>query len=225
MSTNTPEAADVPDTADAPEAADAPETVVDQIAALFTGEGAADYLGEAVTQAQHMLQAAALAERDGAAPALVAAALLHDVGHFTGAVHGRDLMAGRDNRHSHQGADWLAVWFGPEVTEPVRMHVAAKRYLCAVEPGYFAKLSAASVYTLSVQGGPMSAAEVAAFEADPHSAAAVRLRRWDEAAKEPDADDPGFEHYRELLAGLVRAGSAGSVPAALARADSSRPGD
>jgi gamma-butyrobetaine dioxygenase len=181
-----------------------PEAAVDQIAALFAGEGGAEYLGEPVTQAQHMLQAAASAEREGAAPALVAAALLHDVGHFTGAVHGRDLMAGRDNRHSHQGADWLAAWFGPEVTEPVRLHVAAKRYLCAVEPGYFDKLSEASVSTLSVQGGPMSAQEVAAFEAGPYAADAVRLRRWDEAAKEPDADDPGFEHYRELLTALVR---------------------
>ncbi|WP_344658081.1 phosphonate degradation HD-domain oxygenase [Catenulispora subtropica] len=177
---------------------------VDQIAALFAGEGGAEYLGEPVTQAQHMFQAAALAEREGAAPALVAAALLHDVGHFTGAAHGRDLMAGRDNRHSHQGADWLAAWFGPEVTEPVRLHVAAKRYLCAVEPDYFAELSEASVYTLSAQGGPMSPEEVAEFEAGPFAEDAVRLRRWDEAAKEPDADDPGFEHYRELLTKLVR---------------------
>ena len=191
-------------TSEAAECAEAAEAVVDRIAALFSGEGGAEYLGEPVTQAQHMLQAAALAERDGAAPALIAAALLHDVGHFTGAVHGRDLMAGRDNRHSHQGADWLAAWFGPEVTEPVRLHVAAKRYLCAVEPDYFAKLSEASVYTLSVQGGPMSEQEVAEFEAGPHCSDAVRLRRWDEAAKEPDADDPGFEHYRGLLAGLVR---------------------
>jgi gamma-butyrobetaine dioxygenase len=176
---------------------------VDRIQALFAGEGGADYLGEPVTQAQHMLQAAALADQEGAAPALVAAALLHDVGHFTGAVHGRELMAGRDNRHSHQGADWLATWFGPDVTEPVRLHVAAKRYLCAVEPGYFDKLSEASVYTLSVQGGPMSAAEVAEFEADPYCEDAVRLRRWDEAAKEPEADDPGFENYRELLVRLM----------------------
>ena len=116
-------------------------------------------------------------------------------------------MAGTDNRHSHQGADWLAQWFGPEVTEPVRLHVAAKRYLCAVEPGYFERLSEASVYTLSVQGGPMSADEVAAFEALPEARAAVRLRRWDEAAKEPDADDPGFDSYRGLLASLVSASS------------------
>ena len=181
-----------------------PHAAVDEIAALFEGEGGADYLGEPVTQAQHMLQAAARAAAEGAAPALVAAALLHDVGHFAGAVHGRELMAGRDNRHSHQGADWLARWFGADVTEPVRLHVEAKRYLCAVEPGYFARLSPASVYTLSVQGGPMTAAEAAAFEAGPHHADAVRLRRWDEAAKEPDADVPGFEHYRGLLAALAR---------------------
>jgi phosphonate degradation associated HDIG domain protein len=180
-----------------------PDEVVDHIAALFEGEGGAEYLGEPVTQSQHMLQAAALAEREAAPPALVAAALLHDVGHFTGLVHGRELMAGTDNRHSHQGADWLAQWFGPEVTEPVRLHVAAKRYLCAVEPGYFEKLSEASVYTLSVQGGPMSEVEVAEFRALPQAEDALRLRRWDEAAKEPDADDPGFESYRGLLAGLV----------------------
>jgi gamma-butyrobetaine dioxygenase len=184
-----------------------PHDIVDALAALLEGEGGAEYLGEPVTQAQHMLQAAAMAEADGAAPALVAAALLHDVGHLAGAVHGRELMAGRDNRHSHQGADRLARWFGAGVTEPVRLHVAAKRYLCAVEPGYFAKLSEASVYTLSVQGGPMAEAEVAEFEADPHHADAVRLRRWDEAAKEPDADVPGFEHYREMLAALVESAS------------------
>ena len=85
-----------------------------------------------------MLQTAALAVGDGAAPPLVAAALLHDVGHFTGAVTGHQLMAGTDNRHSDAGAAWLAQWFGPEVTEPVRLHVAAKRYLCAVEPAYAA---------------------------------------------------------------------------------------
>ena len=134
---------------------------------LFASEGLADYLGEPVTQAAHMLQTAALARRAGAPPALVAAALLHDVGHFTGTVTGRDLMAGQDNRHSYHGADWLAQWFGPEVTDPVRLHVAAKRYLCAVEPDYLGRLSPASVHTLGVQGGPMSAAEAADFERDP----------------------------------------------------------
>jgi gamma-butyrobetaine dioxygenase len=174
------------------------------IADLFASEGAADYLGEPVTQAVHMLQAAALAERDGAGDALIAAALLHDVGHFTGTVTGQDLMRGTDNRHSDQGAAWLARWFGPEVTEPVRLHVAAKRYLCATEPGYLDLLSPASVYTLGVQGGPMAGNELAAFAASPHAAGACRVRRWDDAAKDPDAATPPFEHFRPVLARLVR---------------------
>ncbi len=105
------------------------------IADLFAAEGAGEYLGEAVTQAQHMLQAAALAEGAGAGPELVAAALLHDVGHFTGAVSGHQLMGGQDNRHGHQGADWLAQWFGPGVTEPVRLHVAANGTCAPWNPG------------------------------------------------------------------------------------------
>jgi gamma-butyrobetaine dioxygenase len=174
------------------------------IGELFASEGLADYLGEPVTQAVHMLQTAALAERAGAPAALVAAALLHDVGHFTGTVTGHDLMAGQDNRHSEQGATWLAQWFGPEVTEPVRLHVDAKRYLCAVEPGYLAKLSPASVYTLGVQGGPMAAAEIAAFESQPHAQDACQVRRWDDEAKDPDAPAPPFSHYAAVLTWLAR---------------------
>jgi phosphonate degradation associated HDIG domain protein len=177
----------------------------DAIAELFTSEGARDYLGEPVTVAAHLLQAGALAEAAGAPTALVAAALLHDVGHLRGAdpsvaeLSGRDLMAGTDNRHGARGAAWLAQWFPPAVTEPVRLHVAAKRYLCAVEPTYFALLSEASVYTLSVQGGPMSAEEVREFEALPYAADAVTVRRWDDQAKDPSAEVPGFGHYRQLL--------------------------
>ena len=146
------------------------------IAELFASEGAADYLGEEVSQAAHMFQAALLAEADGAGPALIAAALLHDVGHFTGAVTGHELMRGTDNKHSDAGAAWLAQWFGEDVTEPVRLHVDAKRYLCATEPGYAATLSAASVYTLGVQGGPMQGEELADFETSPHAPAAIRVR-------------------------------------------------
>jgi predicted HD phosphohydrolase len=157
-----------------------------------------------VTQAQHMLQAAALAERAGAGPELVAAALLHDVGHFTGMASGRHLMSGADHPHGDQGADWLAQWFGPGVTEPVRLHVAAKRYLCAVEPGYFGGLSPASVHALRVQGGLMTPAESAEFEASPWCQSALRLRRWDDAAKEPAAMVPPFGYYRRLLRQLAR---------------------
>lgn len=180
-----------------------PTQIIDAIAELFADQGSSEYFGEAVTQAEHMRQAAALAEADGAEPALVAAALLHDLGHFHGEVSGHELMAGTDNRHSHTGADWLAQWFGPAVTEPVRLHVAAKRYLCAVESGYFALLSPASVHTLAVQGGPMTPAQVADFAATTHGADAVRLRRWDEAAKDPDAPTPDFDHFRPLLTGLL----------------------
>jgi gamma-butyrobetaine dioxygenase len=151
-----------------------------------------------------MLQTAALARAADAPPALVAAALLHDVGHFTGAVTGHDLMAGQDNHHSDQGADWLTQWFGPEVTEPVRLHVAAKRYLCAVEPGYFDRLSPASVYTLGVQGGPMSEAESAEFEARPYAMDACQVRRWDDDAKNPDAPGPAFADFGPLLRELGR---------------------
>jgi phosphonate degradation associated HDIG domain protein len=171
---------------------------------LFASEGLADYLGEPVSQAAHMLQAAALAERADAPAPLVVAALLHDVGHFTGAVSGHDLMAGQDNRHSEQGATWLARWFGPEVTEPVRLHVDAKRYLCAVEPGYLAKLSPASVYTLGVQGGPMAADQIAEFERQPHAQAACQVRRWDDEAKDPATRPPPFSHFAGLLAALAR---------------------
>jgi gamma-butyrobetaine dioxygenase len=177
---------------------------VEIIASAFASEGAASYLGEPVTQAVHMLQAAALAERDGAGEALVVAALLHDVGHFTWTVSGRDPMAGTDNRHSEAGASWLSQWFGEEVTEPVRLHVDAKRYLCAVMPGYAAGLSAASAHTLRCQGGPMRRSEFAAFEANPHAVAACRVRRWDDAAKDPEAAVPSFDRFRPVLGRLAR---------------------
>jgi gamma-butyrobetaine dioxygenase len=173
------------------------------ITALFAGEGAAAYLGEPVSQAAHMLQAAALAERDQAANALVAAALLHDVGHFAGTLGG-DANRGADNRHEESGAAWLAQWFGEEVTEPVRLHVVAKRYLCTVEPGYAASLSPASVSSLGVQGGPLQRAELARFEANPYAAGAVRVRHWDDAAKKPQARVPGLDHYTTVLRELAR---------------------
>jgi phosphonate degradation associated HDIG domain protein len=180
------------------------DDAVGVIADLFASEGATEYLGEPVTQAAHLLQAAALAERDGAEDALIAAALLHDVGHFAGALSGHDLMRGTDTRHGQAGAAWLAQWFGEEVTEPVRLHVAAKRYLCAVDPGYAAGLSPASVYTLGVQGGAMRDAELAEFEANRYAAAAVRVRRWDDAAKDPDARTPALDHYANVLRSLAR---------------------
>jgi gamma-butyrobetaine dioxygenase len=170
-------------------------TAVETIGELFAGPGARDYLGEPVTIGEHMRQAGALAEAAGAEAALVAAALLHDIGH---------LRRETDARHGQAGARWLSQWFGETVTEPVRLHVAAKRYLCAVDAGYFGLLSAESVRTLSLQGGPMTAAEVTAFEALPHAHAAVAVRRWDDQAKDPAVTPPRFAHFAPLLAALVR---------------------
>jgi gamma-butyrobetaine dioxygenase len=176
---------------------------IDLIADVFAGDGARDYLGEPVTVAAHLLQAGALAARAGASEALVAAALLHDIGHLVGPVSGQRLIAGSGNHHGDSGAGWLSHWFPEAVTEPVRLHVAAKRYLCAVEPGYFDRLSDASRYTLGLQGGTMSAAEVTDFIAHPYARDALAVRRWDEAAKDPDADVPDFDHYRPLLRRVI----------------------
>jgi phosphonate degradation associated HDIG domain protein len=170
---------------------------VDAIADLFGSAAGREYLGEPVTVAAHMLQAGALAEAAGAPPALVAAALLHDVGHLPLPVQPPLL------EHEARGAAWLSAWFPPPVTEPVRLHVAAKRYLCAVEPSYFARLSPASVHTLALQGGPLTEAAAREFEALPYAADAIAVRRWDEQAKDPAAITPGFGHFRDLLQALL----------------------
>ncbi|MFC4943542.1 HD domain-containing protein [Pseudonocardia sp. GCM10023141] len=177
--------------------------IVDELEGLFSSQGAQEYLGEEVSIATHMLQAADCARAAGAAPALVVAALLHDVGHFTGLRTGAELMSGTDNHHDEQAAAYLAQWFGPEVVEPVRLHVAAKRYLCAVEPEYFAQLSPASVYTLSLQGGPMSPAEVATFAAHPHAADAVLVRRCDDGGKDSERETPTFAQFRATITGVL----------------------
>jgi gamma-butyrobetaine dioxygenase len=172
-------------------------TGVETIREMFAGRRARDHLGEPVPIGEHMLQAGALAEAADAAGALVAAALLHDIGHLLGEDEDED-------RHGEAGANWLSQWFGAAVTEPVRLHVAAKRYLCAVDAGYFGLLSAESVRTLSLQGGRMTAAEVAAFEALPFSRDAVAVRRWDDQAKDTVVTSPRFAHFAPLIEGLVR---------------------
>ncbi len=174
--------------------------VVAEIEALFARHGDETY-GEGVTQLQHALQTAALAAAEGADDALVVAALLHDVGHF---LQPTDDSFGY-HKHDRSGGAWLAQRFGPAVSEPVRLHVAPKRCLCATEADYFGKLSAASVHSLSKQGGPMSAPEVAAFSASPHAAAAIRLRRWDDGGKLDGIVVPDLPDCRERIARLLKA--------------------
>jgi phosphonate degradation associated HDIG domain protein len=172
---------------------------IDRLIDLFGRRGTAEYHGEAVSQAEHALQAAALAEAEAAPGPLVVAALLHDVGHLLHSLPEDAAEQGIDEHHEALGAAWLAKYFAPEVAEPVRLHVAAKRYLCAVDPAYLAGLSPASRLSLSLQGGPMEADELDEFASNPHHTAAVRLRTWDDRAKIPGLDVPGVEHYRELL--------------------------
>jgi phosphonate degradation associated HDIG domain protein len=178
-------------------------TIVPFLADIFERRGAEDYLGEPVTVAEHMLQGAWLADAEGAGDALVAAALLHDIGHFTSEFGTYSPEDTQDRHHDEAGAAVLAPFFPPLVTECVRLHVAAKRYLCATDPTYFAKLSAASVHTLSLQGGPMDAAEVAEFRQNPFFAEAVRVRLWDEGGKVPGMRTRAFRDYAPLVQRVV----------------------
>ena len=184
-----------------------PADVLDRIDRLFAERGAGEYHGEAVTQLEHALQTAHFAEKDGGPAELVAAALLHDVGHLLHG-NGEDCAAsGIDDRHEELGVRFLAKAFGLALTEPVRLHVAAKRYLTAVRPGYFVALSPASVRSLELQGGPMTAAEAAEFEANPHHAAAVKLREYDDRAKVVGLATPLLSHFRPYLEASLRADS------------------
>ena len=167
---------------------------------FHSAEGMA-YLGEEVTMIQHQLQAASLATTSGCGDALVVAALLHDVGHLI-----EDVAHDRDAHHDATGARWLSRWFGPEVTEPVGLHVAAKRFLVATEPDYAAKLSEASVHTLRLQGGPMSPHEASEFAALDYAQDAIALRRLDEAAKDASKNAPGFDSYRDVLRRVLARG-------------------
>jgi phosphonate degradation associated HDIG domain protein len=157
-----------------------------------------------INQIQHGLQAAWLAEQAGDPPALIAAALLHDIGHMLHDLGENPARDGVDDRHEEVGYDFLVRHFGPEVTEPVRLHVAAKRYLCGTEADYFATLSKDSVLSLSLQGGPMNAEEIAEFERLPHWQAAVRLRRYDEGAKVKGLATPPLEHFMPYVEQSLR---------------------
>jgi len=173
--------------------------IIDLIADIFERRGADSYAGEALTVAEHMLQTAALAQAEGAPETLVAAALLHDIGHFTSEFGEYTPNDTQDKHHDESGAQVLEGFFPPAVTECVRLHVAAKRYLCATDPAYQDTLSAASSHSLLLQGGPMSAAEIAAFRLLPFHEEAVRLRRWDDSGKVTGIETKTFAAFRPLL--------------------------
>ena len=169
-------------------------SIADEVFALFAEHGANSY-SERVTMEEHARQAAACAREAGAGDALVLAALLHDVGHF---LDPADSEFGVTD-HGTSGGAWVAERFVDAVAEPVRLHVAAKRYRCHVDPGYEARLSPASVGTLRLQGGPMTAGEAAAFEAEPHAEDALAVRDWDDAGKQAGLEVPELAEFRALL--------------------------
>jgi len=177
--------------------------VIDQLLDLLATKGHRQYGGERVSQCAHALQCALLAAGAEAPATLVAAALLHDIGHLLHTDGEQPARRGIDDRHEEIGGERLLAAFGPAVAEPVRLHVAAKRFLCATDPNYFARLSPGSVRSLELQGGPFAAAEAAEFRALPFAQEAIRVRRWDEAAKVFGLDTPPLEHYRTVLAAAL----------------------
>ena len=187
--------------------------VVDAIFAIYQKRGSGAYYGESVSMTEHALQAACFAQGAGAPPALVVAALLHDIGHLVHDVPGDIADWTEDEHHELIGGAWLARHFGPEVSEPVRLHVPAKRYLLATDAAYFAKLSPASVITLKLQGGPMAAHEVAKFETERFHKDAVRVRQWDDQGKVAGLKTPGLVDYRPLIEQVLAADPQRTSPA------------
>lgn len=175
--------------------------LVERIEALFVLHGHRVYDGirqEPVSALEHALQCAELAEWAGADAPLIAAALLHDIGHFlTAPVDERDDRL--DDEHEELAVPFLSTGFGPEVIEPVRLHVQAKRYLVRTDARYAQALSLASRHSLALQGGPMRDDELARFEARPQAMNAVRLRRWDDSAKRPGRPTPPLGYYLAVL--------------------------
>lgn len=181
------------------------DDVVARIKHLFAVRGSSLYGGEAVTQLEHALQAAMLAEAEAAEPELIAAALLHDIGHLLHELPNDAPDHGVDDVHEQLAYDWLSQFFGPDVTEPVRLHVAAKRYLCAVDPSYERALSGPSLQSLRLQGGRFGDQQRRAFERNQYFEHGVRLRRWDDQAKIPGLNTPSLEHFLRYVDEAQRA--------------------
>ncbi|HEV2978118.1 MAG TPA: HD domain-containing protein [Casimicrobiaceae bacterium] len=181
-----------------------PERFTTELLDWLEAAGAARY-DEMVTQYEHAVQSAALAAQRGGNPALVVAALLHDVGHLLVAEHrDRNGFLARDLEHERVGAGWLSRTFGADVTEPIRMHVDAKRYLCSIDVAYFNGLSESSKRSFELQGGMMGADEIKTFLTRPAVQVAIELRRIDDLAKQLDRVVPGASEYRLALLQALR---------------------
>jgi phosphonate degradation associated HDIG domain protein len=174
-------------------------TIAEEVFHLFELGGGERYFGEDVSILEHSLQAAWLAKQSGAERHLIVAALLHDIGHLLHGMPEDIAEQGVDGRHEVAGEAWLGSRFGPEISEPVRLHVDAKRYLCFAEPGYLVQLSPSSIRSLQLQGGPFTADQARDFEQNPRFQDALELRLWDDVAKSPDLAVPDLRSYEDLL--------------------------
>ena len=180
------------------------ESAIKTIEQVFQSRGANQYGTEAVTQLEHGLQCAQLAEEAKAKSPLIASALLHDIGHILDpGTAGNPPSDSFDDRHEFRGDAWVKQHFGDQVADPIRLHVAAKRYLCTTDATYEQLLSPTSLKSYHDQGGPMSQEEIAGFEREPHSPEALTLRRWDDLAKDPDRKTPPLPHYLPHLSACL----------------------
>jgi phosphonate degradation associated HDIG domain protein len=183
--------------------------IITEISGVFERYQNIPYLGEGVTQLAHALQSAREAEKARASDELITAALLHDIGHLVHDLPQEDpAYVGywhRNDGHEIAGAAWLARGFPDTVSQPVRWHVPAKRYLCAIEPEYFKHLSSGAQHSLQLQGGPMSPYECTEFEENQWCQAAIAVRRWDDAAKRPGRQTPPLQHYLEIARRCTKA--------------------
>jgi phosphonate degradation associated HDIG domain protein len=172
---------------------------ISKIFDLFASRGDQTYFGERISQTDHALQTAWLARQEGADPALIAAALLHDIGHLLHGLSEDVADQGKDAHHESIGAAWLSNYFEPQICKPIKLHVAAKRYLCFVDPEYRRQLSPSSIQSLDLQGGPLDAEAARKFRANRFARKATMLRRWDDRAKVVGLKVPPLEEYRRYL--------------------------
>jgi len=180
---------------------EAARTITDEIMALYQAHGGSEYAGEKVSQLEHMVQAAQMAEEEGYDDEVILAAFLHDIGHICEAAAGANEMDGFGIRdHESIGAEFLRErGFSKKVVRLVESHVEAKRYLTARDPVYYTQLSEASKRTLEFQGGPMTEEEADAFELYPLFTLIIKMRNWDEQAKIEHKPLPELERYREMM--------------------------
>lgn len=178
---------------------------LEPVVQCFTTRGREQYGREAVTQLQHALQCATCAESAGQSPPLITACLLHDVGHLLHNLGEDAAERGLNDRHEYRALPFLSDLFPPSVTEPIRLHVNAKRYLCATQTDYWQDLSPASKRSLELQGGIYSEAEAMTFITQPYAKDAVQLRIWDDLAKDPNFKTPDLAHFLPVLARCLSA--------------------